>query len=537
MNTRARILVLVGLALAPNSARADVLTTKDGRRMEGKVISETPSAVRFRTGAGEVEIPRAQIESLVTGKTKDEELSEKEKAAKTADEMFQVARWAGEKSLKSQEKRLMKRVLELEAEHAGANQFFGRVLWKGDWLEVPERDRRAREEEEATMLARGLVRFQDRWVTSEEHVHLAQGEELIGGVWMSFADAQRTRGLEEHDGKWLPRAEAFARNDVAAAAKVANQPGNLVLGPDAIVAGPQDEEMLLGILDGLAKGRGWFDSTFQSPAGLELFGGRLAEFYLFESDDAYLATIPHFGSLTKTVSAAWAESVKKTYGFLWWDPYPLSSARRWKRDEKDVVGHCFHHWGHLLLNRLGYDGRLLPPWFDEGLASILEHRIHGRNDVFCRGSRKNDPRPTGPSTGGGNPPPKPGTKVGKGGASTRAIAPFDPKAMQDGAWLAALQAGLGQVPQFDDLASLQFGELETADIASAMAIVQWLETRGPGSLRRFHDELRKRAPPQPQRVLDSTALRIACYEAAFRAAAGVGIKEADQAWRAWAAKL
>ena len=65
MKHSVRILVLLSISLGPATARADVLTTKDGRRMEGKVVSETPAAVRFRTGAGEVEIPRAQIESLV----------------------------------------------------------------------------------------------------------------------------------------------------------------------------------------------------------------------------------------------------------------------------------------------------------------------------------------------------------------------------------------------------------------------------------------------------------------------------------------
>ncbi|MBL8861785.1 MAG: hypothetical protein JNK02_07205 [Planctomycetes bacterium] len=532
--TRAALVLLLLLVALAGPARADLLVTKDGRRFEGKVVSETPSAVKFRTGAGEIEIPRAQIESLTLGKTKAEELAERERAARTAEEVFQVAKWAGEQGLKSHEKRLMRRALELDQKHAGANLYHGRVLWKGEWLEPAERDRRAREEEDAAMLARGLVRFEDRWVTPEERAHLERGEELFEGVWLPFADAQRRRGLELHDGRWLPRPEALARNGVAAAAQVANQPVQTALGPDAIVAGPLDAAVLARVVDGLAVGRAWFDAAFQSEPGLALFGGRLAEFHLFEADEAYLATVPHFASLTKTVSDGWAEAVGRTHGFLWWDPYPLSSARRWKRNQADLVGHCFHHWGHLLLNRLGYDGRLLPPWFDEGVAAILEHKTHGRNDVFCRGTRK-EPRPAGPSTGGGTPKPKPGTTVGSG-ASTRAVAPFDPKAMRDGAWLAALQAGLGQVPSFDDLASLQFDELEAADIAAAMAIVQWLESRGPGALRRFHDELRKRAPPQPARVIEHAAARFACYEAAFRAATNLGVLEADRAWREWTAK-
>jgi hypothetical protein len=531
MQARAAILLPLLCAALASWARADLLVTKDGRRLEGKVVAETASSVRFQTGAGVVEIPRAQIASLTRGKTKAEELAEREKAAKTAEDVYQAALYAGQNGLKAAEKRLLKRTLELDPKHAGANQSLGRVLWKGEWLEPAERDRRAREEEEAALLARGLVRFGDRWVTPEEKSHLERGEELVDGVWLPFDEAQRRRGLEQHDGQWLPRAEALARNGVAAAARVGGVPVNLVLGPDAIVAGPQEEALLATVVEGLAKGRAWFDAAFGSEPGLGLFGGRLAEFHLYESDDAYVATVPHFAALTKTVGAGWAEAVQRTHGFLWWDPYPLSSARRWKREAADLVGHCHHHWGHLLLNRLGYDGRLLPPWYDEGLAATLEFRTHGRNDVFCKGSRR-EPRPAGPSTGGGQPPPKPGTKVG---ASTRTVAPFDPRALREGEWLAALQAGLDQVPPFDDLASLSFDELEAADIAASMAIVQWIESRGAGALRRFHDELRRRAPPPPQRVIESSAVRLACYEAAFQAAAGLGVREADQAWRAWAA--
>ena len=44
------VAALALVAIAPLAA-ADVLTTKDGRRLEGKVVSETPAAVKFKTGA------------------------------------------------------------------------------------------------------------------------------------------------------------------------------------------------------------------------------------------------------------------------------------------------------------------------------------------------------------------------------------------------------------------------------------------------------------------------------------------------------
>jgi hypothetical protein len=66
-----------------------------------------------------------------------------------------------------------------------------------------------------------------------------------------------------------------------------------------------------------------------------------------------------------------------------------------------------------------------------------------------------------------------------------------------------------------------------------MGIVEWIESRGPGSLRRFHDVLRKTAPPAPTRVLPNSFDRERVYDEAFKAATGLGWKEADQAWRRW----
>jgi hypothetical protein len=527
-----RALVLAVCLALGGAAWADVLVTKAGRRYEGKVVSETSAVVRFQTSAGVFEIARGEIATLERGKTPREELAEREKRAVTADDLHALGVWAEEQRLRADAKRLMKRALELDPAHPGANRWFGKVYYKGRWLTPEERDAAAAIDLAAEMRAKGLVPWKERWVTPEDLAHLERGEELVDGIWIPFEEAQRRRGLELHDGAWLPRAEALARNDVASAAARADVRFNVLVAPDAILAGPQDEAGLAQVAAGLARGRTWFDLAFQSEPGIALFGGRLAEFYMFEADAAYLGTIAHFAALTPTVGEGWAGSVAGTHGFLWWDPYPLSSARRWKRDQKDLAGHCHHHWGHLLLNRLGYDGRLLPPWYDEGVAALTEFRAHARNDVFCRGARKPGLR-LGPSTGGHLPRPKPGTEVESGPGRT--AAPFDPAAMRDGRWREALAAGLAEAPPFDLLATLQFDELETADIAAAMGIVAWLESRGPGALRRFHDELRRRAPPQPERVIVASWEREACYEAAFKAAAGVGWKEADRAWRTWTA--
>ncbi|MBL8859295.1 MAG: hypothetical protein JNL28_12365 [Planctomycetes bacterium] len=525
----AALLVLLAFA---TGVHADVLTHKDGRTIEGTITSERDGKIKIKTEFGEFEFLRADITAIERGKTRWQEFEEREKTCKTGEDFFQLGEWAAAKKMTKETKRCMLKAIELDPQHAGARQFFGHVLYKGEWMTPEERDKRQKADETADMLARGFVLFQGRWVTVEEKGHLEKNEVLVDGVWIPFEDAQRKKGLELCDGQWLPRPEAIARNNAAVVEKLTGFPFQKLVTDDALLCGPQSIEELARIGESMKRGRAWFDLKFLSKPGLELFGNRLAEFYMFDGNDAYTGTCAHFGGLTTTVPEGWAEAVKKTHGFMWWDPYPLSSARRWNRPIEDLSGHDLHHFGHLLLNRLGYDGKLLPPWFDEGIAAVLEYESHGRNAVFCRGNKS--PAPVGPSTGG-TPPRKGDTKVKNAPTNTVFIG-FDDRALRGGNWKQALAANIADVPAFDRLASLQFDELQGADIAASMGIVQWLDSRGEGSLRKFLDVLRKRAPPSPTRVIPTSLERELVYDEAFKAASGMKWREADRAWREWVAR-
>jgi hypothetical protein len=326
------------------------------------------------------------------------------------------------------------------------------------------------------------------------------------------------------------RAEALARDDAAIVAKLAGAQLSTAFTEDALIAGTYPESVMQEIAGGLQRGRAWFDRTFDAPRGLELFGGRSAELYVFEKDEEYFATLGHFASLSATLPSNWIDAVKGAHGFFFADPFPLSCARLWKRPEGDLIGHCYHHWGHLLVDRLEYDGRLLPPWYEEGIAALVEFRSHDRNAVFCRGYTT----PT-VATGDNRGPTK------KRDTSTKAakVAPaaptseIDPRDMSDGRWKDALKAALEakKPTQFSELVARQFNELELSDITAAMGIVEWLESKD--ALRAFHAELRRAAPRGGMRVIEPAWERDACYEKAFQAAVKMSWKDADQAWRQW----
>jgi hypothetical protein len=363
-------------------------------------------------------------------------------------------------------------------------------------------------------------------VTRTESIE--SGDGLGSTTSQAQAPPPAAKPIEPQD---LEHAEAQARDDVALVAKLVGSPMFVVVSDDAVVAGTYPESVLQEIAGGLKRGRAWLDRVFQAPPGLALFGGRMAELYVLDKDEDYLATIDHFAKLSKTLPTGWSDAVKSSHGFFFADPYPVSCARRWKRPQEDLIGHCYHHWGHLLVSRLEYDGRLLPPWYEEGIAALVEFRSHDRNAVFCRGY-VSPTVSTAPSTG-----PKgkhePSTKSAKAAPAPKASSEVDPKDMRDGRWRDALKGELGakKATPFGDLVSRQFNELELSDITAAMGIVQWLESKD--ALRAFHDELRRGAPPSPARVLEPVWAREAYYEKAFQAAVKLGWKEADQAWRQW----
>jgi hypothetical protein len=516
---RRLVLLFAAFLLLAASLCADVVVLKDGRRIEGRVIEDNAQKVRIETPLGVLEFARSEVASVEKGKTRREEYEERKRKAKTAADFYELALWAEDQRMRRETRESMQRTVELDPQHAGAHTWLGNVEYRGEWMSPEERDRRMQADRERELRERGLVRHGDQWVTPEERDKLERGLVLVDGRWLPFEEAQRAKGLEEFEGRWLPRAEAFARASCAQAAAASKRPFNLIVNAEALLAGPVTAEMLAQTAPGLVVGRGWFDAEFGTPPGLALLGGQLAQFYLFGTDDApYLDTITTFAGWTPTLPDGWSAAVRRVHGFLYWDPFPLSSARQWHRQPDDLIGHCYHHWGHLLLNCLGYDGRLLPPWYDESFAALMEHQIHGRNAVFCRAS----------------------TQAGRGTSARGVGFSFDPAILREGQWRKILSEALEarRVPQFDDLAKKEFSELELIDVAIGMGVLEWLlqlpdPSEGRSAVAAFHAVLRADAPALPQRVIAATADRRAVYERAFRAAAGLDLRAADAAWRSW----
>lgn len=509
-------LLLLVLVLSGN-LRADTLELKDGRTFEGKLTKKTATVVAIETTYGTFEFKRSEVASITEGKSPKELYGEKWKAAKTAQDFYELGVWAKEKRMARNAKKCMKRAIELDPAHAEAQRWLGNVEYKGEWMSPKEREERRAADKAAEMAKQGLVEHEGRWVTPVEKRRLEKGLVEYEGEWMTFEELQGRKGLILFEGAWIPKALSKTRRAVAAVEEAAGVSFVEGFCDHGIVVGPPAAEgHVAEIVAGLPRGRAWFDRTFQLEPGDWLFRGELPEFYLFVEDEPFGKSLPHFERLGKYLPPKWSEMVKEQTGFYWWDPVPTSVVRRAHRSVDHLVGHSYHHWGHLMTNSLNYAGTLLPPWFDEGLASLIELRTHGVNEVFCIGEDF---------------PPTEGGTVAKSRKLRVTIA----KDVRAGRFRDAVQRGLEDqtVISFDKLCALEFNQLSLLDIAASMTIVEWLESQ-EGALPRFHAALRESQPKAPTRVITEARERLAAYDTAFQAACGLPWRGADQAWREWA---
>lgn len=113
------------------------------------------------------------------------------KKEKTADALSEVAKWASEKGLASDAKRLFLAVLKKDPNHEAANMGLGNAMFEGKWMPKKKADVLRKKALAAEYKAKGYVEVNGIWV-AKDHV----------------ADAKR--GVFHHEGKRITKEEKQA---------------------------------------------------------------------------------------------------------------------------------------------------------------------------------------------------------------------------------------------------------------------------------------------------------------------------------------
>lgn len=119
-------------------------------------------------------------------------------AARDLDALWELALWCEAAERSDELVATCERILELDADHAGAHGKLRHHHYDGQWFETYRSLSAHRREEERRMLAEhGLVRFGDDWVPEGELAFARMGwERLEDGEWVSAAERARREEAE-----------------------------------------------------------------------------------------------------------------------------------------------------------------------------------------------------------------------------------------------------------------------------------------------------------------------------------------------------
>ena len=128
------------------------------------------------------------------------ELRKQEQAAKKdPDALYEAGKWAKEQELDKDAKRIFKRVLKLDANHAGANTAMGNALVEGKWLPEKEAKKLREAALEAEYSAKGYKKIDDVWVPPEEVDDARKGIFYYEGEKVSRLEMQAMQaGMVRH---------------------------------------------------------------------------------------------------------------------------------------------------------------------------------------------------------------------------------------------------------------------------------------------------------------------------------------------------
>ena len=186
----------------------DIIHFKDGRKIEGEIISKDQEKVQIKTRFGTKEFLLTEIESIEEKKTKEEEYKDRlEKTDSTdVEALISLAKWCKEQKLESQSKKHLKDIIKLDPNQEEAREMLGYVKFEGKWVLKKELEALQAEKEREEKLAAGLVEYNGEWLPKEDVEKLKQGLVKYEGKWVTLQQKERLeKNLIEYEGQWLPK--------------------------------------------------------------------------------------------------------------------------------------------------------------------------------------------------------------------------------------------------------------------------------------------------------------------------------------------
>ncbi len=208
--TRSIPCLALTLALAA-AAQADVVKTRDGRRLEGS-ISRDGDVLVVRQRFGEARVPAKEVLEIVDTPDAWDELERlrRELSRGTAEERYRFAVFCRDHGFEDEARRAFLSVLRVDLDHPGARAALGYVQHEGRWITQADLNR-----------LNGLVEHEGEWVTPEEKAEREEAAREAKRARREAAEAEREAARAEREAEREAAREARRARREAYEAEVA----------------------------------------------------------------------------------------------------------------------------------------------------------------------------------------------------------------------------------------------------------------------------------------------------------------------------
>ncbi len=498
-----RTALLVGVAFAvslslsggPPPAAAHVVTTKDGKSYEGRVLVDDAGKVVIETTFnGTKELPKAEVAKVdTTVPPLREQLAFRLGQAKDVPGLSDLATWAKAKGFKPEVELVWSKVLELDPQNVKAHKALGHVRVGAGWLTPEEKAAADKAAADAAQRAKGLVEHEGRWVTPQEKDALGKGLMKDGDAWVSEDEWHRRRGERKVGDAWVRVGEAEGKVRSAAIAKAVEAPLSYLWGPHVDLSHELDPVQAEAVLAAAERTATAFERLLAPGAEDGLTGIRV-EVVACHKAPAYARYADSVATTEGIAKMAgfetWSKTVARQRAFWWPHPRALQGHYLFPNTMEVLTSGVCHVLVQNLLNRYKFNWRFSSAWLQQGLAYHLEMEAVGRSDTYAVGA-------SGVAGGG------------------------DPAAWQDSKqWKAQLKALVlgNQDTPFPRIAASKQDGLTLPDLVKAWSVVDLLVKLDRAKFKAF---------------LDGTKVRDKVEEDALKDAYGFDYRALETRWRAY----
>src|SRR5579872_403665 len=225
---------LAGLA---REARADYVTLRSGGEIRGELLADAKSKTRnenqtvsIRTLSGAtVAVVQSEVESIVRRRMIVEEYETRRRsAADSIAEQWDLAEWCREKMLSKERETHLRRVVELDSDHAPAHRALGHIRdSKGRWSTRDE-----------IMAARGYVKYKGKYLLPQELELITQEERVTEAERGWFKRVRMWRS-------WLDSERLDRRNEGLAQLRAVHEPDAVAALAKSFKTSPNEEQRFL----------------------------------------------------------------------------------------------------------------------------------------------------------------------------------------------------------------------------------------------------------------------------------------------------